>query len=207
MTTKQFENHKNSLQDEREYIYLLLHDKKMVERWTDSGIGIECFDEEHHMLLHEILNSYDEGFTLTRKTFVEKVETLPVPKDRIRHELAFNSCYGAVAQKGDYIGLEKKIQSNQEEKRVQEALCELKIKDKSHSEIAEAFRETADKIDFKTTPSNDSLSTLLEQYIEFYKSNIGVKYIDSMHTGINKALINRSIILSHSIEDLFKNVE
>jgi len=47
----------------------------------------------------------------------------------------------------------------------------------------------------------------LEQYIEFYKSNIGVKYIDSMHTGINKALINRSIILSHSIEDLFKNVE
>ena len=47
----------------------------------------------------------------------------------------------------------------------------------------------------------------LEQYIEFSKSNIGIKYEDSIYTGLNKALIDGSTKLGYSIEDVYKDVE
>ena len=80
------------LQGEREFIHLLLHNLNMVARWIDSDIKIEYFHHENHLVLQEIVNSYNEGFPLTRKTFKEHLKSISVPKDRIKAELAFNSC-------------------------------------------------------------------------------------------------------------------
>ena len=159
------------LRDERDYINLLLSELDFVSRWIDSDLKIEYFEKDHQIILEQIQNSYYEGVLLTRKTFIEHLKSIiPVPNDRSRIELAFISCLSKYVKKGDYVGLESKIKNNQEHKRVTEALLNLnskKPKDMGSSELAEAFRDTADIISPNKKPLDDSISTFLEQYIDF----------------------------------------
>ena len=80
------------LQKERQFIGLLLAHKEFIEKFLNSSVKIKDFHEEHHPILTAIIEAYEKGYLLTRQGFKEQYKKNPVPKERIRNELAFNSC-------------------------------------------------------------------------------------------------------------------
>lgn len=96
--------------NERELVYLLLHEKDCLKKFIQMDIKADDFDEENRPVVLSILETYEQhNVLLTRKSFREKIKTNPVPKERIAQELAFNSCYSATAQIDDFPMLVQKI--------------------------------------------------------------------------------------------------
>ena len=103
-------NKKNDLQNERELIYLLLHNKDAIDSFYDFGMAVKSFSDENAPIVAAILETYDmNGVLLTRKTFKEKLKLYKIPKEKISQELAFNSCYSAKASMDDMQMLVNKI--------------------------------------------------------------------------------------------------
>jgi len=101
---------KSNLQNERELIYLLLHRRDALDSFYDCSLAVANFSEENQPIVFSILESYDiDGVLLTRKSFKDKIRKYRSPKDRIAHELAFNSCYAAKSSMNDFPLLVNKI--------------------------------------------------------------------------------------------------
>lgn len=97
-------------QEEKEIIYLLLHNKEAIDSFYDSGLSPNLFSEEYQPIVVSILDTYDKyDVLLTRKSFKEKLKDNPVPKERISQELAFNSCYAAISDMADLPMLLQKV--------------------------------------------------------------------------------------------------
>jgi len=138
------------LRSERRFIHLLLNDMQLVKRWLDSDLDIEDFETGHKAVLEQIKNSYEEGFLLTRDTFMTYVSSAnPSPKHKIAHEVTFDTCFAAIAKNGDYPALEKQIISNREIRKRENALNPLKdsIRNtKDNGALADLLRTGADKL-------------------------------------------------------------
>ncbi len=80
------------LQKEQKLIGLLLAHKDLVEKFINSAVKIKDFDKDHQPILTAIIEAYEQGYLLTRQGYKDKNKNNPVPKDRIRFELAYNSC-------------------------------------------------------------------------------------------------------------------
>ena len=99
-----------SIQEERELIYLLLHNKNAIDRFYDSGLSSKQFSEENIPIIIAIIETFDkDNVLLTRKSFKEKLKLNTIPKERISQELAFNSCYAASADMEDFPMLIQKV--------------------------------------------------------------------------------------------------
>ncbi|RLI60692.1 MAG: hypothetical protein DRO67_08780 [Candidatus Asgardarchaeum californiense] len=97
-------------QDERELIYLLLHNKECLKKFKQMNVKIEHFTEENRPVVLSILESYDRnGVLLTRKSFKEKLKCHKVPKEKIAQGFAFDSCYSCSAEVDDFPMLAQKI--------------------------------------------------------------------------------------------------
>lgn len=103
------DTHQDKMQIEREFIYLLLNHKDIIEKWINSDLPIKAFSEENQFVLEEIIKAHKQGFLLTRKTYKEALKKIKVPKDRVAQELAFNFCRAAGTVKDDYIVLYNRL--------------------------------------------------------------------------------------------------
>jgi replicative DNA helicase len=92
----------NILKTEKRFIYLLLKNKNLVSEWMESNLKKEHFDIQHRAILIAILDSFDKGVLLTRKSFMSFVERTKVPRDRISQELTFNECLYLKASVDDF---------------------------------------------------------------------------------------------------------
>jgi replicative DNA helicase len=101
---------KNTLQNERNLIYLLLHSKDAIDKFYDFGLTADNFSDTHKYIVTLITEAYDSyGILLTRKSFKEKLKLYNIPKERIAHEVAFNSCYAARSDSNDLPMIANKI--------------------------------------------------------------------------------------------------
>lgn len=101
---------KDRLQNERELIYQLLHDKDAIDKFYNFGLTKDNFSEENCNVVSFLLEAYNrDNVLLTRKSFNEKLKTYKVPKERISQELAFNSCYATKSNPNDFPFLANKI--------------------------------------------------------------------------------------------------
>jgi replicative DNA helicase len=99
-----------TIQEERELIYLLLHNKDAIDKFYDTGLSSDLFSDENKSIITSLLDTYDKyDVLLTRKSFREKIKDNPVPKERISQELAFNSCYSATSNMADLPMLLQKV--------------------------------------------------------------------------------------------------
>jgi len=99
-----------TVQEERELIYLLLHNKDAIDKFYDTGLPSDLFSNENQPILTSLLDTYDKyDVLLTRKSFREKIKDNPVPKERISQDLAFNSCYSATSNMADLPMLLQKV--------------------------------------------------------------------------------------------------
>lgn len=103
-----------SIQEERELVYLLLHNKDAIDKFYDNGLSPDLFGDENKPVITMLLETYDRhDVLLTRKSFRAKIKENNVPKERIAQELAFNSCYCAASTMDDLpMFLQKVIESN-----------------------------------------------------------------------------------------------
>ena len=62
---------KLSLQEERELIYLLLHDKDAIDKFFDSGLITKQFSEENQPVLMAIMEAYDRYGVLRTRMYVK----------------------------------------------------------------------------------------------------------------------------------------
>ena len=92
----------------------MLHNKDAIDSFYNTGLESDLFSDENKPVVSSLLEIYDKhDVLLTRKSFREKIKDNPVPKERISHELAFNSCYSATSNMADLpMLLQKVIDSN-----------------------------------------------------------------------------------------------
>ena len=99
----------NISKTEEEFIYLLLHNRKLVTNFIDSNLSVEHFNDKYRFILNCIIECYDLNVLLTRKTFLEKVKILSKPQERIAQEMLFNVCFVAKTSEDDFPTLINKI--------------------------------------------------------------------------------------------------
>jgi len=201
---------KPSLQDERELIYLLLHNKTAIDKFYDSGLSNDKFTEENRPILMAIIESYDtDAVLLTRKSFKAKIKQNPVPKERISQEISFNSCYASTATMNDFPMLIQKIIDYNVDVAATKALEEF-VKRSKNLGNTEALKHLVNDCDdiLKGSESADeksyyedirSLSTGQLQYIQDVRSGkiieeppilTGIREIDyTMVTGLEKGTL------------------
>lgn len=102
----------NVLQLEKQLIYLLLHNKNLVEAWIDSNLNKEYFHREYHFVLNAIIDSYDQNVLLTRQSFSEYIKHIKIPRDKIEQEITFNNCYMSKVSEDNFPLLISKILDN-----------------------------------------------------------------------------------------------
>ncbi len=135
------------VKNEKDLIYLMLHNKHAIEQVLNSGISKEYFEEEHRPIFASILESYDmNDVLLTRKTFREKLNHYTVPKDKIAQELAFDQCYISKSNINDLPHLILSIIEKYVENSVNSALEVFKISRNKNGTIS-AVRELNDTCD------------------------------------------------------------
>lgn len=99
-----------NIQEERELIYLLLHNKDAIDKFYDTGLSPDLFSDTSKSILMLIMDTYDKyDVLLTRKSFREKIKDNPIPKERIAQDIAFNLCYASVSDMADLPMLLQKV--------------------------------------------------------------------------------------------------
>lgn len=99
-----------TIQEERELIYLLLHNKDAIDKFYDTGLSPDLFSDENKPILTSLLDTYDKyDVLLTRKSFKEKIKDNPIPKEKIAQDIAFNLCYASVSDMADLPMLLEKV--------------------------------------------------------------------------------------------------
>jgi len=201
---------KDSLQTERELIYLLLHHRSAIDFFIDSGLSVEYFSDIYSPLVTLILQTYDiNGVLLTPKSFREKIKSYLIPKERISRELSFNACFSAYAEMDDLPLYINKVLEGHVQDSVADAMDAFKINYKSKGIIG-AVQDLSDKcntlLDRTTGPSAKAyfddirvLSKERTQYIADVRSGkiieeppilTGIREIDyTMVTGLEKGTL------------------
>lgn len=103
---------KTKLENEGNFINLLLRYKAFVEEWVSNGPEIETFDEQYHPILHSICKAFSEGAILTRLRFLDLLKSGLFSKiDIISQEALYNRIYINVdnVKKDDFSHLRSKI--------------------------------------------------------------------------------------------------
>lgn len=103
---------KTKLENERNFINLLLRYRSFVEEWVDNGPAIDTFDEQYHPLLNAIGTAFSEGALLTRRRFLDFLESGLYSKiDIVSQEALFNRININVSniKKDDFCHLRSKI--------------------------------------------------------------------------------------------------
>ncbi len=92
----------NTLKQEKQFIYLLLKDKDLVNDYVASSLSPSCFHLEHQNILRGIEHAYEQDVRLTRLSYSDFIGKLKSPKERLFEETAFNSCIASVAKPDDF---------------------------------------------------------------------------------------------------------
>ncbi len=170
------------LQNEKELIYLMLHDKYAIEQVFNRGLSHSYFDDEHQPIVLSIFESYDvDDVLLTRKTFREKLSHYEIPKDRIIQEISFDSCYISRADINDLPYLITKILENYVDNSVNNALEIFRDK-RNKSGTLSAVRELADCCGRLLDGTSIGDKTYFKDIRELSKERF--KYIEDVVNGI-----------------------
>lgn len=138
-------SNKDSLQNERELIYLLLHQRSAIDYFLNSGLSKEYFNYAYRPIVTLILQSYDiDGVLLTPKSFRDKIKSYSIPRDRISQEIAFNACFGARAEMDNLPLYINKILEGYVQESIGEALNSFRTNSKAKGHIS-AIKDLADK--------------------------------------------------------------
>lgn len=138
---------KQKLQNEKELIYLMLHNRYVVEQVINSNLSNYYFHDSHKSIVLSIFESYEmNDVLLTRKAFREKLSHYKIPKDRIQQELSFDSCCIAKADPNDLPYLITKILENYLDDSINKSLGSFKDHRKKRG-ILSAVRDLADSCD------------------------------------------------------------
>ncbi len=100
------------LKIERQFIYLLLHHKPLVNDWIESSLEIKHFNNQYKTILTVIVDSYDKDVLLTRKSFRKFIEKFSLPIDQVQQDIRFSNCLSSVADKNDFPLLSSTILDN-----------------------------------------------------------------------------------------------
>lgn len=92
----------NTLKQEKQFIYLLLKEKDLVNDYVASSLSPNCFHMEHQNILRGIEHAYEQNVKLTRFSYSDFIGKLKSPKERLFEETAFNSCLASVAKPDDF---------------------------------------------------------------------------------------------------------
>jgi len=90
------------LKKEKQFIYLLLKNKELVNDYIESSLSSICFHFEHQNILRAIEDAYEKNVLLTRLSFIHFIGNFKSPKDRAFEETSFNSCLASVAKMDDF---------------------------------------------------------------------------------------------------------
>jgi hypothetical protein len=158
------------VETQRQYIYLLLHHEDLVERWLESNIDIDYFDEEFRLILAQIEAAHNNGFSLTFGTFMEHVKSIPVPKDRIEQEFVYSSCGSAFTNKGDYPVLEEKLRQKGQFKVLGDGMAQIDQtlrKTQDCGKVSDILQKMADDLSVKSDDIRHELHQNLQPYLNF----------------------------------------
>jgi hypothetical protein len=151
-------------------VYLLLSHEDLVDQWLESDIGLELFDEKIQVILAEIKNSREQGFLLTRKTFLDRLHKMSVPKERVEYEFEFNRCISAGCPKGDYPSLQEKMRQYGKKNLLNEGLVRV-VKtlktDQDFDKVADICRNIATGLSTPPAPTETDLGQFLQPYFQF----------------------------------------
>lgn len=93
---------------EQQFIYLLLHDKKLVAQFIESNLSINNFTDTHQFIIKSIVECYDENSLLTRDTLRNKSKS-QAPIKRAQLETTLNQCYISKTDPNNFHTLIDKI--------------------------------------------------------------------------------------------------
>jgi len=87
---------------QRQFIFLLLNNKDLIEKWLNSDLKIKHFNNKFHIILTTIIDTFNKDVLLTRKTFHSIVIKLRSAQDKLQQEIVFNECIISMADKNDF---------------------------------------------------------------------------------------------------------
>jgi replicative DNA helicase len=198
------------LECERRLIYLLLHDRYAVENFAKECVPMDFFCEEHRPIVHIILDTFRlNNHLITRNIFLEKLQQMKIPKDRVAYEFAFARCYSAVTPTEEYNLILEKFYNFSLNDELSLCIDKLTKNKKEMSTVACIQRLSSDceqllkKVRRKEGESyyDDirNLSTSMIQYIEGVRSGeiseeplvlTGIDEVDeTMMTGLEKGTL------------------
>jgi replicative DNA helicase len=90
------------LKQEKQFIYLLLKNKELVNDYIESTLCPDFFHIDHQNILRAIEDAYEKNVSLTRRSFSEFIKRLKSPKEKLQEETTFNSCLVSVAKIDDF---------------------------------------------------------------------------------------------------------
>ncbi len=114
----------DTIETEQQFIYLLLHNKKLVGEFLDSILSIDYFDTKHHFILQCITECYDNDVLLTRDTLRNKSKS-KIPIERAALEMTLNECYIAQTNPNNFPTLVNEIYDNHLGKIINLSLAEF----------------------------------------------------------------------------------
>ena len=103
---------KDKLQNEMDFLSLLLRHKDLVDEWISEGPEIKFFDEIHHPILDAVRVAFNQNVLLTRRQFVDILKAGPYKKvDIISQEYLYNRINHNIsnAKRDDFYHLRSKI--------------------------------------------------------------------------------------------------
>jgi replicative DNA helicase len=94
---------------QRQFIYLLLHDKSAIVDWLDSNLKIKHFDQEYRIILETITICYDKDVLLSRKYFNKLMSDTQNDLSKIQQEQLYINCMMHKVDRNDFPLLISKI--------------------------------------------------------------------------------------------------
>jgi G:T-mismatch repair DNA endonuclease (very short patch repair protein) len=155
---------------QRQFIYLLLHNEDLVDRWMESDIGLDYFEDDFKMILTEIKKCGEQGFLLTRKAFLDHVKKLSVPKERIKQQVLLDSCCAVACQRGDYVSLEEKLRQHGKQNILVDGMVQVEKTLKNgqgYDKVADIFRNIASGLSKPPASTETDLGQVLQPYFSF----------------------------------------
>lgn len=154
---------------EKQLIYLLLHNKECLRKFSQTKIEQWDFTDEHRgQIVEQILQAYNKHqVLLTRQQMLQNIETIPVPKQKIAVELAFNICYMSSTSPDNFPWLLEQLKTKIKENQITKALGRFKVdRDNAGTDVAvKNLRNDLQKIE---TETNDTgIEHELQQYKRF----------------------------------------
>lgn len=149
-------------------IYLLLHNRKDLEKWLkNQHPPISAFAERFRHLLQTIKQHYEEhNELLTQLTYRVYLKEVKTPKDRIRYEMSYNMSYVRVTDSNEYSLYADSIAKYNELKINNDALHKYnqQIKNRADGSYVELLKSIVNAI-----PDPDDQSTIpIEQFERLY---------------------------------------